>query len=1072
MGKLRWAVLFVVFAACSGGSETAPRILSFTTFPSVVIADVPTSFTFTFVLDSNDQVPVCQIDGVGDVTSGSQTMLTLSSDTTFTLHCMNGDGDATATSIVTVTALPIAPALATFTANPTTVVVGTPTDVTFSWTFATTATPAPDCTIDQGVGAITSGETRSVTQTSTRTYTLTCTNAGGSDSRQLTIDTAGAPVAPTIGTFTATPASATNGVPTNITWTWTYSNSPTPAPTCSINNSVGTVTSGAMTSVTLTTATTYTLTCTNGGGTGTKQATVSVAAVPVAPALATFTATPSTVTSGVATNVTWQWTYSNAPTPTPSCTVDNGVGTIGSGTVTTVNITQNTTYTLTCMNSAGMATRMTSITVTPPVAPAIATFTATPSSVTSGLSTSVTFNWTYANSPAPAPTCSINNGIGAIASGSSAFVNLTADTTYTLTCMNAAGTDTKQLTITVTPPVAPIIGTFTATPNYVASGTNTYVGWSWTYANTPSPPPTCGLDHALGGVVNGQVLGITITTDTTYTLTCQNSAGQNSAQVTVKISTPPVLAGFTVTPSTVSVNTPTTATWNWSYSNTPVPTPTCMITPGVSVTTPGGTSSITLSRARTYRLRCGNQGGIVVADVTVGVDECAANLDDCGANTDCIDTAESFSCACSTGYTGDGTTCSKLQACNTTPSLCDPHATCTNTANGYACTCNTGYVGDGATCQRYRYEFVTSTTGTGNLATWAGAGGQTGIAAADAICSARAAAAGLPGTYVAWISDAVNDAYCRVQGYAGKKSAVCGLSNGTLPVAAGPWARRDGVRWAGTIDRLVSPYSELYSQGNLDENGVAVPTTDLVFTGTGADGAFKASGAADSCSSWTSASTSDAAITGQAGAGSGYFSDQLAATNCDQLARLRCLEVGTGPAFPPHQVLPKRVFATSVSGNGILGAWPDIAGLGLTGAAAADAICQARARYIGVANAASFRAFVSTSSSTAASRITGNGPWFKLDGLPVAFSKTDLLDGQLFSPINRTELLGTPTSGFNGAWTGSTTAGINGSYTCGNWTVGVGGTYGGTGKHDSFTSWVQSGITSCNTSEVLYCFEN
>jgi hypothetical protein len=45
----------------------------------------------------------------------------------------------------------------------------------------------------------------------------------------------------------------------------------------------------------------------------------------------------------------------------------------------------------------------------------------------------------------------------------------------------------------------------------------------------------------------------------------------------------------------------------------------------------------------------------------------------------------------------------------------------------------------------WRYVFTTSTTYTGNLG---------GLAGADAICNARAAAANLPGTYMAWISTA------------------------------------------------------------------------------------------------------------------------------------------------------------------------------------------------------------------------------------------------------------------------------------------------------------------------------
>src|SRR5262249_13959608 len=151
-----------------------------------------------------------------------------------------------------------------------------------------------------------------------------------------------------------------------------------------------------------------------------------------------------------------------------------------------------------------------------------------------------------------------------------------------------------------------------------------------------------------------------------------------------------------------------------------------------------------------------------------------------------------------------------------TPTLCDTHASC---VAGASCQCNAGYVGDGTTCQRLRYAFVTSTTGNGNLATWAGAGANTGLAAADAICQARAAAGGMTGTFVAWMSDSNNDAYCRVHGLTGKKAAMCGQM--ALPVAAGPWARANSSSAvAPTIDKLLAPTHQTFLPASFNEVGV------------------------------------------------------------------------------------------------------------------------------------------------------------------------------------------------------------------------------------------------------------
>ena len=62
--------------------------------------------------------------------------------------------------------------------------------------------------------------------------------------------------------------------------------------------------------------------------------------------------------------------------------------------------------------------------------------------------------------------------------------------------------------------------------------------------------------------------------------------------------------------------------------------------------------------------------------------------------------------------------------------------------------------------------FITSTTGKANLSTWPDAHGMTGLAAGDEICRTRAAATGIADatSYVAFLSDETNDAYCRLHG--------------------------------------------------------------------------------------------------------------------------------------------------------------------------------------------------------------------------------------------------------------------------------------------------------------------
>ncbi|MBN1962059.1 MAG: hypothetical protein JW841_14035 [Deltaproteobacteria bacterium] len=159
-----------------------------------------------------------------------------------------------------------APTFQSFVANPTSVLVATPTDIVFLWTFAKTPSPEANCIIDNGVGSIANGAKVSLTLNKSTTFNIVCTNNSGSDTTQLTINVELTPIAPEIIGFTATPSEIPSDSPTNVVWKWSYANSPVPVPACSIDNGVGSVTNSTSTNVRLLDETTFTLKCENAGG--------------------------------------------------------------------------------------------------------------------------------------------------------------------------------------------------------------------------------------------------------------------------------------------------------------------------------------------------------------------------------------------------------------------------------------------------------------------------------------------------------------------------------------------------------------------------------------------------------------------------------------------------------------------------------------------------------------------------------------------------------------------------------------------------------------------------------------
>jgi hypothetical protein len=133
-----------------------------------------------------------------------------------------------------------------------------------------------------------------------------------------------------------------------------------------------------------------------------------------------------------------------------------------------------------------------------------------------------------------------------------------------------------------------------------------------------------------------------------------------------------------------------------------------------------------------------------------------------------------------------------------------------------------------------RRAFVTSQTYTGNLG---------GIAGAQALCSQLAAAAGLPGTFDAWLSTEASSPNTRFVRH------------------TGPYVRVDGTPVAWSYLDLTDGH--LFEALRMDENGDLIGESDLAWTATTAGGDYQQTTLLDDCSNWTNGAGFGNAIAGR-----------------------------------------------------------------------------------------------------------------------------------------------------------------------------------------------------------------
>lgn len=312
--------------------------------------------------------------------------------------------------------------------------------------------------------------------------------------------------------------------------------------------------------------------------------------------------------------------------------------------------------------------------------------------------------------------------------------------------------------------------------------------------------------------------------------------------------------------------------------------------------------------------------------------------------------------------------------------------------------------------------------------------GVLGLAAADTFCAERAMAGGLPSnTYVAWLSSGSSSAASRI---------------GTT---AQGWVRVDGAPIANTRANLTN--GVIYNPIRLDEYGQDVGSV-IVGTGTLATGATVLS--AD-CAELTGAT--EALRFGFSDATRSSWTDDGASVSCTQAVRLYCF--GTNFAVPvaPSNAPGRFAFVSS----------PWTVANGLPGA---DARCQSLADARSLPG--TYVALLATTTSSAGSRLVDGEPWVRVDGVPLASTAADVIQGRLATSLNvdhsgtylnrDTVFTGVPVSG-------DLTMTSTLDETCNDWTDPFGFATTGNNVRTS-SAWYADNLGSITCSaQRLYCFQ-
>ncbi len=297
--------------------------------------------------------------------------------------------------------------------------------------------------------------------------------------------------------------------------------------------------------------------------------------------------------------LTYSWTQITGPTvviTNPTAAVATFPGLTG----------QTYSFRLTVKNTDGlMGTATTTVSIISVSPVSVATFTASPSTINPGQTS--TLSWVALN----ATTVTISPGIGNVSATGSTQVTPATTTTYTLTATNSAGS--VNATAVVTVQAAPVLN-----PQIVMYNGSPLIGGRPIDLELSTVNATAVTISGLGSEpVNGSVSTGVLNTTTSYTMTATGANGNTvSAVITITVAPQnvPQIVMFAATPSTINSGQSTQLCWQVNGATS------ITISSGVGKNLPTNScQTISPTATTTYVLTATNAAGQNQASVTVNV---------------------------------------------------------------------------------------------------------------------------------------------------------------------------------------------------------------------------------------------------------------------------------------------------------------------------------------------------------------------------------------------------------------------------------------------------------------------